>query len=52
MTGEPAAVLSLEESVTRGPEPRANYTPHSKRCPRLPVLRKGHRDNLGKEVDV
>lgn len=39
-------------SMTRGPEHRVNYTPHSKGCPRLPVLMKGHRENLRDEVDV
>lgn len=52
MTGEPGAMLGLEESVTRGPEHRGNYTPHSKGYPRLPVLMNGHRENLRNEVDV
>lgn len=51
-TGEPGAMLSLEVSMTRGPEHRVNYTLHSKGCPRLPVLMIGHRENLRNEVDV
>lgn len=52
MTGQPGALLSLEVSMTRGPEHRVNYTPHSKGCPRLPVLMKEHRQNLRNEVQV
>ena len=55
MTGAPGATRSLEESVTRGPEPRVT-TRHTAQdapgCPGLPVLMKGHRENLRKEVDV
>ncbi len=50
--GEPGAMLSLEVSVTRRPEHRGTYIPHSKGCPRLPVLMKGHREKLRNEVDV
>lgn len=45
-------MLSLEVSVTRRPEHRGTYIPHSKGCPRLPVLMKGHREKLRNEVDV
>ena len=55
MTGAPGATRSLEESVTRGPKPRVtthNTAQGAPGCPGLPVLMKGHRENLRKEVDM
>lgn len=52
MTEQSRAVLGLEVTVTTGPEHRVNYTPHSKGCPRLPVLMKRLRESLRNEVEV